>query len=51
MAEIKDLLIELDVLKYNNNLLKNEVARLKNTIKQLQEENEKLLSQDTSLKF
>ena len=33
MAEIKDLLIELDVLKYNNNLLKNEIARLKNTIK------------------
>ena len=44
MANVKELIMEYDILKRENIKLKNEIIRLKKFI-------EELLKQDTTLKF
>ncbi len=51
MAEIKNLLVELEVLKHNNKMLSNRVLELQAQNDRLRTENEALLSKDDSLKY
>lgn len=51
MAEIKNLLIELEIAKHNNKMLSIKISELQTLIDKLKKENEMLLSKDDSLNF